>query len=147
MCIISTSGLVIEGLLAAAQEAAAAGVKVGEARRVLKLLQGLEGALAHTGEGQHALLKAKLDAALAGGVASPLLRQAHITLDCLQLTQVLLPALGYSATPLRHPFHTCLHRIQALGECCVLCRALYACRYARCTFGSALAVPWLLTIR
>ena len=79
----------------AVQEAAAAGVKVGEARRVLKLLQGLEAALSHTGEGQYALLKAKLEAAVAGGVASPLLHQAHITLERLHLNQVplLLSAL------------------------------------------------------
>ena len=57
---------------------------------MLKLLQGLEGALAHTGEGQHALLKAKLDAALAGGVVSPLLRTAHLTLERLHLTQARL---------------------------------------------------------
>ncbi|KAK9790356.1 hypothetical protein WJX73_003594 [Symbiochloris irregularis] len=77
------------GVLAQAiQEASAAGVRVGEARRVLKLLQGLEAALSQAGEGQFTALRTRLDAALAGGVASPLLRQAHTTLERLQLAQV-----------------------------------------------------------
>lgn len=70
------------------QEAAAAGVKVGEARRVLKLLQGLESAVSTVNEGQHAALKTKLDAALASGVMSPLVQQAQAALEHLRLTQV-----------------------------------------------------------
>lgn len=72
------------------QEAAAAGVKVTDAKRILKLMQALETAMASAVEapGQAAGLRAKVDAAEQGGVTSPLLAEAQLRLNRLMCSEV-----------------------------------------------------------
>ncbi|KAK9816451.1 hypothetical protein WJX72_000489 [[Myrmecia] bisecta] len=75
----------------AIQEAAAAGVKVAEARRVLKLMQGLESALTQNladGPTQYQQLKAKIEAAEQGGVPGSLVDAAKAQLQKLLLMEV-----------------------------------------------------------
>ncbi|KAK9821741.1 hypothetical protein WJX81_001109 [Elliptochloris bilobata] len=64
------------------QDAAAAGVRVGEAKRMLKLVAGLEAALAAAADGPGGLpaLRARLEAASAAGVAPRLLSAARAQL-------------------------------------------------------------------
>ncbi|KAK9864565.1 hypothetical protein WJX84_000508 [Apatococcus fuscideae] len=77
-------------LARAIQEAAASGVRVTDAKRNLKLLQGLESAI-KAGEGEAAnvvQLRAKLDAALQAGVSSPLIEAAREQLQEALLGEV-----------------------------------------------------------
>lgn len=76
------------------QEAAASGVRVTDAKRNLKLLQGLESAI-KAGEGEAAnvdQLRGKLDAALEAGVSSPLIEAARE-----QLQEALLGEVRFEA--------------------------------------------------
>lgn len=76
----------------AIKEAAAAGVNVAEARRLLKLIQGLEAAILSAnaeGPSQLPALRARMDAAANGGVHNRLLQEArkcekHLVLSTIQ---------------------------------------------------------------
>lgn len=83
-------------LARAIQEAAAAGVKVAAAKRTLKLMQGLEAAMAAAGGGPaaQAVLRSRLEGAREGGIAAPLLEAAQRLLQKLT-TQASFP--GYLA--------------------------------------------------
>eukprot|EP00884_Botryococcus_braunii_P020575 jgi/Botrbrau1/7200/Bobra.0300s0026.1 len=73
----------------AIQEAAAAGVKVADAKRILKLMQALEAVMASAvdGPGQAAGLRAKVEAAEQGGVTSPLLAEAQLRLTRIMCSE------------------------------------------------------------
>ncbi len=73
----------------AAQDAAAAGVRVGEAKRVHRLVAGLEAALAAAAGGPGGLpaLRARIEAAAAAGVPPQLLAAAHAELRRLSLCE------------------------------------------------------------
>lgn len=93
------------------QEAAASGVKVTDAKRNLKLLQGLESAI-KAGEGEAAnvvQLRAKLDAALQAGVSSPLIEAARQQLQEALLGEVRCSILGVQ---LQHCDHAGLKRFR-----------------------------------
>jgi hypothetical protein len=75
--------------IAPRQEAAAAGVKVSAAKRVLKLMQALEAAVAGAddGPGQHAALCARIEAAEAGGVPRAMLDAAREHLSRMRVAE------------------------------------------------------------
>ncbi|KXZ46814.1 hypothetical protein GPECTOR_40g548 [Gonium pectorale] len=108
------------GLAKAIQEAAASGVKVQHAKRVLKLMQALETALASasgadTGAAErHSLVKSKLDAAEAGGVTTgPLPEAARRMLTRLAAT-IAREALEAALKP--HSDWSINHRVSVLRE-------------------------------
>ncbi|PSC75029.1 hypothetical protein C2E20_1867 [Micractinium conductrix] len=74
----------------AIKEAAAAGVKVGEARRLLKLMQGLEAAMQQAAEGpfQYQAFKSRIEQAEAGGCPEGLVGEAKLQLHRLLLAEV-----------------------------------------------------------
>lgn len=80
-------GSTAKELSRAISEAASAGVKVQAARRTLRLMQNLEGAMAKAAESpfQYSHLKKHVDAAESGGV-----NQAVVSLAQAQLTKMLL---------------------------------------------------------
>eukprot|EP00198_Chlamydomonas_reinhardtii_P006390 XP_001695726.1 predicted protein [Chlamydomonas reinhardtii] len=106
-------------LAKAIQEAAASGVKVQNAKRVLKLMQTLEAALGGTAvDGgaaeRHAAIKSRLEAAEAGGVtAGPLPEAARQALARLE-AEVAREALEAALKP--HSDWAMAHRISVLRE-------------------------------
>ena len=73
------------------QEATACGLKVADAKRVLKLMQSLEAAQTSTtsdGTTPHRTLKARLEAAEQGGVSASFLEPARFQLRKLLMTDV-----------------------------------------------------------
>ena len=73
------------------QEATACGLKVADAKRVLKLMQSLEAAQTSTtsdGTMPHRTLKSRLEAAEQGGVSASFLEPARFQLRKLLMTDV-----------------------------------------------------------
>lgn len=107
----------LAGTLYALQEAASSGVKVQHAKRVLKLMQALEAALASSEGGaaeRYAAVRQRLEAAEAGGVtAGPLPEQARKVMGRL-LAQCAGDALEAALKP--HSDWSVAQRIECLKE-------------------------------
>ncbi len=110
-------GTNLAGTLFTLQEAAASGVKVQHAKRVLKLMQALEAALASSEGGaaeRYAAVRQRLEAAEAGGVtAGPLPEQARKVMGRL-LAQCAGDALEAALKP--HSDWSVAQRIACLKE-------------------------------